>query len=208
MRILSALLAASSIGLAAPALAQEMAPFTGPHAEVLLGYDNLSGGNDGSDDSADGLGYGVALGYDFQLGGLIAGIEGEWTDSNTDLTGADIDVTGDNYRLETGRDLYIGARLGFAATPSTMVYLKGGYTNARIESRYTNATGTQFDEGVTMDGWRAGVGVEQKFNLFGPSGFVKAEYRYSNYSNLDFADFDAAVDVDRHQVMAGVGIRF
>jgi outer membrane immunogenic protein len=33
---------------------------------------------------------------------------------------------------------------------------------------------------------------------------VKGEYRYSNYGNQDGVD----VDADRHQLMAGVGVRF
>ena len=44
--------------------------------------------------------------------------------------------------------------------------------------------------------------------------FLKLEYRYSNYSEgeVDFEDGDDSdrfdVDLDRHQVMAGVGVRF
>ena len=44
-------------------------------------------------------------------------------------------------------------------------------------------------------------GVEQKI---GSQSYVKAEYRYSNYKEIE--DFD--IDADRHQIMAGVGIRF
>lgn len=52
--------------------------------------------------------------------------------------------------------------------------------------------------------------MEQKFNLLGPSGFIKAEYRYSNYKNIDIGedDFDLDTDIDRHQVVVGVGVRF
>ena len=67
--ILGTLLATASAG---PALAQEAAadsPFTGPHVEVLAGYDNLGG----TDNGRDGLLYGIGAGYDFQLGGAVAG---------------------------------------------------------------------------------------------------------------------------------------
>lgn len=202
-------LAAIGGGLATPALAQEAAPFTGPHVEGLLGYDNLSNGSDGVDDSSDGVLYGVGAGYDFQLGSVIAGIEGEYTDSSTKARGRDVDLIGDEYRLNTGRDLYIGGRIGYAVAPSTMLYAKAGYTNARIKARYNDGLGATFRESATLDGFRVGAGIEQKFNLLGPSGFVKAEYRYSNYSNLDLPnDIDAKVDTDRHQVLAGIGVRF
>ncbi len=77
-----------------------------------------------------------------------------------------------------------------------------------MRTRYDDSTGSVFDDGVTLDGWRAGVGIEQKFSLLGPGGFVKAEYRYSNYTNLDLANVDANIDTDRHQIVAGIGIRF
>ncbi|MCE7797653.1 outer membrane beta-barrel protein [Sphingobium sufflavum] len=195
------------IAAATPALAQETAPFTGPHIEALAGYDNLSGGDDGVDDSVDGLQYGIGAGYDFQFGGVIAGIEGEFAGSTTKARGRDIFAPGDGAELRAGRDLYVGGRIGVAATPSTLIYLKGGYTNTRLNLRAYDANG-YFETGNNLDGYRVGAGIEQKFNLFGPSGFVKAEYRYSNYSNLNIGRFNADVDIDRHQVVAGVGVRF
>ncbi|MFT3965181.1 MAG: outer membrane beta-barrel protein [Sphingobium sp.] len=202
-------LAGGLIAAATPAMAQdERAPFTGPRVEAVVGYDNLSGGDDGVDDSVDGLAYGVGLGYDVQFGQAIVGIEGEVLGSTTKLRGYDINIPGDGAQLRAGRDLYIGARAGFAVAPATLVYLKGGYTNGKLNARYYSPSGFYAEEGRTMDGWRIGAGIEQKFNLFGPGGYVKAEYRYSNYSNLNLGDFNADIDVDRHQVVAGVGVRF
>lgn len=199
---------AAMAAVVTPAFAQESAPFTGPHIEALAGYDALGAGNDDLDNSRDGFLYGVNVGYDFQLGGVIAGIEGEITDSTTSATASDIDVIGDSSRLVTDRDFYVGARLGFAVAPSTMIYAKGGYTNARIKAQYNDGAGLTVNDSSTLDGYRIGAGIEQKFNLFGPSGFVKAEYRYSNYKNLDVGNADVNTDIDRHQVLAGVGVRF
>lgn len=194
---------------AAPALAQdERGPFTGPRLEVFGGYDNVQSGNDGSDDAAEGVTYGTALGYDFQMGSAVVGIEGEISGSTADITGRDIDIAGDSLRLDAGRDLYIGGRVGFVAGPSTLIYAKGGYTNFRVQSHYEDGSGGIFDRGVTLDGWRVGAGIEQRFSLLGPSGFIKAEYRYSNYSNLDLDNIDAEIDTDRHQAVIGVGFRF
>lgn len=194
---------------AAPALAQDAdAPFTGPRLEVIGGYDNVQAGDDDSSDAAEGFTYGVGLGYDFQLGSAVLGIEAELADSTGKITGRDIDIAGDSLRLQSDRDIYVGGRVGFAVGPTTLLYAKGGYTNFRVQTRYDDSTGTIFDRGVTLDGWRAGVGVEQKFSLLGPSGFIKAEYRYSNYTNIDLDDIDAGIDADRHQVVAGIGIRF
>jgi len=194
---------------AAPAFAQDPdAPFTGPRLEVFGGYDNVQSGNDGSDDAAEGVTYGVGLGYDVQLGGAVVGIEAEIADSTGKVTGRDIDIAGDSLQLKSGRDLYIGGRVGVAVGPQTLLYAKGGYTNYRVQTRYDNSTGTVFDRGVTLDGWRAGVGLEHKLSLLGPGGFVKAEYRYSNYTNINLDNLNADIDADRHQVVAGIGIRF
>jgi outer membrane immunogenic protein len=186
-----------------PAFAQEEAPFTGPHIEGIVGYDDVSEGK-------GNLMYGVNAGYDFQLGGVIAGIEGEYADSDVKGSASDLITTGDSFSLNTDRDLYVGARLGFAISPTTMIYAKGGYTNAKFEGRFNDGLGTIYNTGVTTDGYRLGAGVEQKFNLFGPSGFIKAEYRYSNYKNIDIGedDFDLETDFDRHQAVVGVGVRF
>lgn len=188
--------------IATPAFAQEEAPFTGPHIEGLVGYDDLG-------DKGDLL-YGIAGGFDFQAGGAIIGIEGEFADSDVNTTARDIVTAGDSVGINTDRDLYIGARVGYAVAPTTLVYVKGGYTNARLEGRFNDGAGTIFRNGVTADGYRLGAGIEQKFSLFGPSGFVKAEYRYSNYRNLDIGgnDFDFDTDFDRHQAVVGVGVRF
>jgi len=204
--LIAALLAGSA---ATPALAQEAAPFTGPHIEALAGYDLLGAGNDDLDDGTDGFLYGVNAGYDFQLGGVIAGVEGEYTDSTTKARANDILAVNDSAELRSGRDLYVGGRLGFAAGPSTMIYAKGGYTNAKFGFDYRNGT-TAADLDLKADGYRVGAGVEQKFNVFGPSGFVKAEYRYSNYGKLEISNANQSLetDFDRHQALVGVGVRF
>ncbi len=208
MRMLSlGVLLASAI--AVPAVAQDTAaevaraPFTGPHIEALAGYDNVGG-----EAGRDGFLYGIGAGYDVQLGGVIAGVEGEWTDSTVRGSAPNLAVVGDSTSLRTDRDLYVGGRLGFAVAPSTLIYAKGGYTNARFKTVYNNGVGGTTNFGRTLDGYRLGAGVEQKFSLFGPSGFVKAEYRYSNYSNLDVGTTDVKVDLDRHQALVGVGVRF
>jgi outer membrane immunogenic protein len=194
------IIAIAAAGAATPAFAQEQAPFTGPHIEALGGYENLEG--------ADGFAYGVGAGYDFQLGGAILGIEGEYSDSTTKERANDVFTAGDRLRVRTGRDLYVGARLGVAAGPKTMVYGKAGYTNARFRARLDDGAGTVVTDGSNGDGYRLGAGIEHKLNLFGPSGFAKVEYRYSNYKNLNVGAANVDIDTDKHQVMVGVGARF
>lgn len=184
--------------LSSPALAQEAA-FEGPRVELLAGYDIAEGD--------EGLVYGVAAGYDIAVGQGILGFEAELNDSSVRETATDVDVVGDELTIGAGRDIYVGARLGFAAGPRTLIYAKGGYTNGAIDVRY--------DDGTTVekarpkgDGYRVGAGIEQSLAIFGPKSFARVEYRYSNYGNISYDGTSVAANIDRHQVVAGVGIRF
>ncbi|HEX8215171.1 MAG TPA: outer membrane beta-barrel protein [Allosphingosinicella sp.] len=222
--IFAALLAGT---VAAPAFAQAGGPFTGLRAEAIAGYDSLESGDDADDgvdtagdegdESINGIAFGAGVGYDFDLGGAVAGIEGEFTES----TGKqDFDETLDapfSGRIETGRDIYVGGRVGFKVAPTTLVYAKAGYTNTAVEGAFEGQdAGDSFEFDSNVDGYRLGAGVEQ---VLGSNSYAKIEYRYSNYSNLDFSDdfdlddlepedFDTDIDLDRHQIMAGIGFRF
>lgn len=210
-KFVSAGLLASTAFFAAPAFAQDQAPFTGPRVEALVGYDAVrSGDEDAGDQSIEGLAYGVGVGFDFDLGGVVLGIEGEYAESEgSQEFGDTIDGTAFLGNIEVGRDIYVGGRIGVAVTPRTLLYAKAGYTNTTVESAFTSATDV-VDFDVSVDGYRLGAGVEQ---MLGSNLYVKAEYRYSNYDGLSFdddlfGDDDVAINLDRHQVMAGVGFRF
>lgn len=197
--VLATAAAAFGVALASPALAQD-GPFSGARIEALGGYDNLKGGGDGDSEGRDGFTYGALIGYDLQRGGAVFGVEGEVTDSTTSWRSNNEFAAGDRFRLDAGRDLYVGGRVGAVISPQALIYAKAGYTNARVESRYTLGT-TELSDKANLDGFRVGAGLEYNIS---PSAFVKGEYRYSHYSKLD--DFD--IDTDRHQLMAGLGFRF
>ncbi|MEL0210022.1 MAG: outer membrane beta-barrel protein, partial [Novosphingobium sp.] len=163
--------------------------------------------------SIDGVHYGGAIGYDIPLGtNQIAGAEAEITESSAGWDNNNDKPNVFNLgRVDAGRQYYFGGRLGYAATPSTMVYVKGGYSNQRYNLQGTDGT-TSLRQRLDTDGYRVGAGVEQKL---GPNSFVKLEYSYNNYSKGEF-DFNGDtpdssrfnIDTDRHAVTAGVGVRF
>lgn len=216
------LLAAASIAvLSTPAYAQsDEDNFTGFRLEGVGGYDVTKAGssvdneaNENDDESIDGLVYGAAAGYDFNAGGVVLGVEAELTDSTAKVEVDDGDFEGFGLgRVEAGRDLYVGARVGATIGESTLAYVKGGYTNARYNIS-SSFDGDEFRSSIDTDGYRVGAGIEQ---MIGENAYAKLEYRYSNYSDaeVDFEDGDAPdveiadIDTDRHQVMAGVGWRF
>lgn len=194
--------------IASPALAQsarDASPFTGLRAEGIVGYDSIgfSGEDDvddiGGDDSLEGVTYGVGIGFDANLGGVVAGAEVELSESSADFDFDDGDIA---LGLDAGRDIYVGGRLGIVASPNIMVYGKAGYTNLKLEGDASDG----FDSlsgSDELDGYRLGAGAEF---LFGPNSYGKLEYRYSNYGN--YGDDRFEIDVDRHQIVAGVGFRF
>jgi outer membrane immunogenic protein len=217
-------LAAASLAalVATPAFAQstpsdpDTPEFSGPRAGVLLGYDRVQPGqiaNSNIDDSnsADGLTYGGDVGYDIQSGRWVFGAEGEVTGSTAKVTNNPSAAGALGYgRVKAGRDLYAGARIGYAVAPRTLIYAKGGYTNQRLDLVASNGT-TETGQHYNLDGWRAGAGLEQKL---GRNTYAKIEYRYSNYGNarLEYPSGgntnNFSVDTDRHQAVVGVGFRF
>lgn len=196
------LAAVATTALATPAFAQTTtaAPFTGLRIEGVAGYDALKDGHD----TSDGFVYGGAVGYDVQLNNLVVGAEGELTGSTTDTRTDNLINTGDRFRVGMGRDLYLGARVGVPLNPTTLAYAKGGYTNARVDTRYTQGS-TETRDHTNLDGFRLGAGLEHQI---GANTYIKGEYRYSNYGRADNSVGRYDIDVDRHQLVAGVGMRF
>ena len=189
---IAAFLAAGTI--ATPALAQDNQNLGGFRVEGLIGYDRPSI----ADESADGIVYGVGVGYDFQSGNAVFGIEAEATDSSADESVTGFAIAGDTLRVRAGRDLYVGGRAGFGIGGNSLIYAKAGYTNARVSLDYEDGTaGTinDFTQRTSLDGVRAGVGAQIGL---GSNAYLRTEYRYSNYQD----------GVDRHQVVGGVGFRF
>lgn len=191
MFLVAALLAGTA---STPALAQNAAPFTGPRVEGIVGWDRNQVEDAGH---KDGVVYGGAIGYDMQLGNAVAGIEAEATDSSADTCGHDVTVTGDRLCVGAKRDLYVGGRIGAVVGGNNLIYAKAGYTNARFGYDYDDGGNgsTDFGGGRNLDGVRVGAGVE---HALGTRTYLKAEYRYSNYQD----------GVEKHQAVAGFGVRF
>ncbi len=196
MRILIASALLASAAIATPAFAQDAPatdkPFQGVSVTAITGVDNSSA----LGESGTGVIYGGQLGYDIQSGKAVFGIEAEGAGASTKYCVSPTATT--RFCDKAGRDLYVGGRLGYVVGKTTMVYVKGGYTNARDSVTYTDSvTPANNSKGAgNQDGWRAGVGVETRLSK---NLIAKAEYRYSNYSDSDYS---------RNQGVVGLGFRF
>jgi outer membrane immunogenic protein len=180
--------------IAAPAFAQDTPNDGGFRIEAIGGYDRAH--VDG--EHANGVVYGVGVGYDVQAGRALFGVEGEATDSSADRCVGGLVIPGDRTCAELRRDLYVGGRVGALVGPRTLLYVKAGYTNARSRVDYDDGTASttlDFTNRRNLDGVRAGAGIQ--FGI-GDHAYVRTEYRYSNYE----------AGVDRHQVVGAFGFHF
>lgn len=200
MRILAMLLLSTAAILAAPASAQDAAEgtppaptFTGFRVEGLLGWDHT----EILDDDEGAPLYGIGLGYDFQTGRAVLGLEAEVSFSNNNGCLSDVINAGDRLCAETGRDLYAGARAGLIVGRNVMLFAKAGYVNTRFSNEYDpGGNGTVTRANFNLDGLRVGGGMEV---AIGRRAFVRAEGRYTSYDDGGG---------DRGAILGAFGFRF
>ncbi len=219
---IASLAAASLVAMATPAMAQTASevPFSGVRVGGEVGYDHIRSGStedvDNTRDlkqSIDGVTYGGVVGYDFAAGDkLRVGAEASYSGSSAGTDYNNTQPTVFNLgSVDADREIYVGGRVGYVTSPSTMVYVKGGYTNQRFSLTGSNGT-ANLSQRLDTDGWRAGAGAEL---AVGRNAYVGAEYRYSKYGKGEY-DFNGGtpdgsrftLDTDRHQVVATAGVRF
>lgn len=195
-------IAITASGLAGnSAMAQEQAPFSGPRVGVEGGWARISGGDHRG---SDGFTYGASLGYDVASGQVRLGPEIKVADSTQKHCRAH-PAGGSTARVcqRSDRDLYVGLRLGYVATPQLMVFGAGGYTNARFSDRYRDMTVgpvRNLDVARDIGGYRIGGGAEY---ALGSHVYLTGAYQYSAWKHKDWRRH-----VHQNQVLAGVGYRF
>jgi outer membrane immunogenic protein len=130
--------------------------------------------------SKNGLSYGILSGYNYQIGQLVLGVEGDftgWTVGKIRYTA----VTGDFLTAQSKWGGSIRGRLGYAADRA-LFYVTGG---AAFVSNETSIplTGISIGGDDTRLGWTVGGGFDYAF----PNNwFTGVEYRYSQYESKTF----------------------
>jgi len=180
---------------AAFAMPAAAADFTGPRAEVHLGWDQLGVDHDGLKGHEDNVAYGFGVGYDMPLGSmLVGGVEANLDFSEISRTDrGTANGTAYSAHVKAGRDIDISARFGTMIGDNFLLYGKAGYSNSRLKVR-TTAGSASLGYSENNDGLRLGAGGEFAFG----QAFAKVEYRYTNYES----------GFDRDQVFLGLGWRF
>lgn len=171
-RVTYSALAAVSLLLAQQASAQGI-QLRGVRADAQVGIDRFY--SEGNHDNH--LAYGGALGVDTFVGdNFVLGIEGTFLNSRAE----NITRDGPGVAERKSFEEWGGAiRAGVMASPSTLVYAKGGFV-VNEQRKYFNADnpfGSYYNHYHTK-GWVVGGGVEQ---MVSNRVYVKAEGRYANY---------------------------
>lgn len=200
-RIVSSVAAlALAAGLGSAASAE---PFNGPFVGVQAGWnqDDLGTPSTPLGDvavgrSQDSLSGGVFAGYDYKISprvvlGAEAGVQFGADDSIVRDTGAT------RVTVDPKRSIDLTARAGYLVTDDTLLYARGGYTNARVKTSVENAAGIR-SASANRDGWLLGGGIEHALS---DNVSARAEYRYSDLSEGDGK-------FDRHQALFGIAYRF
>lgn len=191
----------------------DAAVFAGVRLEAQVGWDAFR--NRDADDlvfgrgsgGRDGIVYGGELGFDVPFGrratiGGYAGLEGSSVDS---CYGDAVVSICTKPRL----GLTLGGRLGLAVSPDALLYVKGGYSLTRLRLDAfdrLNPVNSVRSTG-NLDGFHLGAGAEAALSrrVYGKLEYVYT--RFGHYEDRDIGLDSGNVNIDRHQVKAGVGLR-
>lgn len=174
---------------------------------VLLGTPFLISATTGK----DGLSYGFLAGYNYQVGSVVLGVEGDfegWTVGKIRYTS----VTGDFLTAHSKWGGSVRGRLGYAADRA-LFYVAGG---AAFVSSKTSipTTGITIGGDDTRVGWTVGAGIDYAFTN---NWFTGVEYRYSQFESksfvypipvLNLGTIGLKQDLSNNQVMARIGYKF
>ena len=188
-----------SCGLTVPAFAEaeNINPPTQTYAGPIIGFDSVVAGDDYGASSGNGVTYGGVLGVSAPTGAHArVGLEAEVDGSSASRRGTFDGYTG---KLSAGRDLFIGARLGYMIAPRVETFFKAGYTNAHFSVHGTDASGDKASYGQNFGGFRVGAGVGLSLDKVQ----FRLEYRFSDYGKLKIDGYDTGVTGTRHQVVLG-----
>jgi outer membrane immunogenic protein len=159
----------------------------------------------------DGLSYGILAGYNYQIGNVVLGIEGDlqgWTVGKIRYTS----ITGDFLTAHSKWGGSVRGRLGYAAD-RLLLYVSGGAAFISSETSIPT-TGISFGGDDTRVGWTVGAGIDY---AFANNWFTGLEYRYSQYQtksfvypipvlNLGLIGFKQ--ELNNNQVNARIGYKF
>jgi outer membrane immunogenic protein len=167
---------------------------------------------------ADGFLGGGQIGFNWQTGALVLGVEGQF--SWTDWDKREHCFTQGAFLLHCGHNVdwvaTVAARLGFAAA-NWLFYVKGGFAfvDEDFHVHHPASLTTVKVSGDHDVGWMVGVGIEYGFT---PNWSAKVEYNFMDFGDNTVHFFDPTgisgiddrikIDQQVHVVKFGINYRF
>jgi outer membrane immunogenic protein len=148
--------------------------------------------NPGDNVSTSGGVFGGQLGYNWQFGSFVAGVEGDFdgtTISKTDNLG---------FKQKTDELASARGRIGYVVLPNLLAYGTGGYAYGH----------TSIDQGVgsvNQNGWAAGGGLEYK--LWGPL-IARGEYLHYGFGSQSLPAIQDNLKESIDVVRGGLSYKF
>ncbi len=168
--------------------------WTGVYLGAMLGYTWAEYNPEALGDIDDkGYVVGGYTGFNFQSGGLVFGIEG-------DFASLDLDETSGGTRVETDMMGTVRGRVGYAFD-RVLAYGTGGVAFANV---------TASDGLVSDDNWHSGytvgAGVETAMT---DNILARVEYLYTDFGDETYnLTTNTDVDLTSHTIRAGLGYKF
>ena len=150
---------------------------------------------------------GGQIGYNYQTGPWVLGIEADITGTN--LSASNTDAAGFTHSTNTFWTSTVTGRLGYAWN-RVLVYGKGGVAFANEGNTVTGPIGASISTGAsTQTGWTAGGGIEYALDR---NWSVRGEYDYMGFGSQNVPALlpgaPGSVNLNIQRAMAGINYRF
>lgn len=173
--------------------------YVGGHLGYAFGREDVRDVLTGLSSATDPEGFlgGAQIGFNWQTGAFVFGVEADWSwtnaDGSTAIPGAILNTEHNWYGTAT-------ARVGYAVD-NWLWYVKGGA--AWMDADYSIGG---VSSGDTRTGWTVGTGLEW---ALGPNWSAKLEYNYLDFgSERIAAPIGVDADTQAHLVKLGLNYRF
>ena len=167
--------------------------WTGFYAGVNAGYGwgTQKGAADATYGSLDGAQVGGTAGYNYQMGQIVLGVEGDdaWNNASGSAVGKTIKST----NVATAR-----GRIGYAVD-RVLLFTTGGYAGGAMERSVVGVTASDWHNGYALGG-----GMEYAFTS---NVSAKAEYLYTDLASKADTSISRA-GLTQNTVRMGVNYRF
>lgn len=155
--------------------------------------------------SQNGNGFvgGGHVGYNYQIGTVVLGVEGDFSGSTVSSLALSHGSGGEQYQIDENWRASVRARLGFAFGKG-LIYATGGVAWVDFDTRYQPANGGT--RGTTATGWTAGGGYEYALTS---ALLLRAEYLFADFDKEHFVHLGPSnVDYQTQEVRGGLTVKF